>query len=132
MSEKLERGLQGLYADKFDEKILRDNPEPKFSEYIDALLKERGMKRSELIVKLNLDRVYGYQMLSGIRTHVKHNIILIGLFLGVTLDQMHTMLRMCGRESLYIRNIEDARVMYALEHNYSYEKALEFIYNSEE
>ena len=121
-----------LNADKFDEKILLDNPEPKFSEYIDGLLKERGMKRSELIVKLNLDRVYGHQMLSGMRTPTKYNIILIGLFLGVTLDQMQTMLRICGRESLYIRNIEDARVMYVLEHNYSYEKAIEFIYNNEE
>ena len=121
-----------LNADKFDEKILRDNPEPKFSEYIDNLLKERGIKRSELIVRLNLDRVYGHQMLSGMRTPTKHNIILIGLFLGVTLDQMQTMLRICGRESLYIRNIEDAKVMYALEHNYSYEKAIEFINSNEE
>lgn len=121
-----------LNADKFNEEILKDNPEPKFSEYIDELLKKRNLKRSELIMRLNFDRTYGYQILNGMRTPTKHHIILIGLFLGVTLEQMQTMLRICGRESLYIRNIEDARVMYALEHNYPYEKAIEFIYNSEE
>ena len=125
----LEQAL--LNADEFDEGLIKDNPAPKFSEFIDELLKERNIKRSELIVKVNLDRVYGYQMLNGIRTPTKHHIIVIGLFLGVTLEQMQTMLRICGRESLYIRNIEDAKVMYALEHNYPYEKAMDFIYGND-
>ncbi len=55
----------------------------------------------------------------------------LGLFLGVTLEQMQMMLRLCGRESLYIRNIEDAKVMYALEHNYPYDKAMDFIYGND-
>lgn len=121
-----------LKADKFDEEILKNNPAPEFREFIDTLLKERNLKRSELIMRLNLDRTYGYQILNGMRTPTKRHIILIGLFLGVNLDQMQTMLRICGRESLYIRNIEDARVMYALEHNYPYEKAIDFIYSNKE
>ncbi len=125
----LERLL--LNADKFDENIIKENPAPEFCVFIDELLKEQNLKRSDLIMNLDIDRTYGYQILNGTRIPTKRQIIHIGLYLKVTLEQMQTLLRICGRESLYIRNIEDAKVMYALEHNYPYEQAIEFIYPKE-
>lgn len=114
-------------ADEFNEEIIKANPAPEFYEIIDELLQQRNIKRADLIKRLNLDRTYGYQILNGTRIPTKNQIILIGLYLGVTVDEMQLLLRICGRESLYVRSIEDAKVMYALEHNYSYEQAIDFI-----
>lgn len=120
-----------MSADEFDEEIIKANPAPEFYELIDEMLQERDIKRADLIKSLNLDRTYGYQILNGTRMPTKNQIICIGLYLGVTVEQMQQLLRICGRESLYIRNIEDAKVMYALEHKYSYEQAMEFISSSQ-
>ena len=119
---------QLLQADEFDEELIKQNPAPDFYLFIDELLKERGMKRSDLIMRLNFDRTYGYQILNGTRVPTKKQIILIGLYLGITVEQMQQMLKICGRESLYVRNIEDAKVIFALEHNYTYEQAVDFVY----
>ena len=120
-----------MSGDEFNEDIIKANPAPEFYELIDMLLEERKIKRADLIVHLNFDRTYGYQILNGTRIPTKRQIISIGLYLGVSVDQMQLLLRLCGRESLYVRNIEDAKVMYALEHNYSYDQAIEFIYSPE-
>lgn len=115
-------------ADEFDEEIIRQNPAPDFYLLIDELLKERNMKRSDLILHLNFERTYGYQILNGTRIPTKKQIILIGLYLGITVEQMQQLLKICGRECLYVRNIEDAKVVFALEHHYTYEQAMNFIY----
>ena len=120
-----------MSADEFNEEIIKANPAPEFYEMIDELLEERNIKRADLIMHLNFDRTYGYQILNGTRTPTKSQIVRIGLYLGVTVEQMKVLLRLCGRESLYVRNIEDAKIMYALEHAYTYEQAIEFIYSSE-
>lgn len=115
-------------ADEFDEELIRRNPVPDFYLLIDELLKERNIKRSDLILHLNFERTYGYQILNGTRVPTKKQIILIGLYLGITVEQMQQLLKICGRECLYVRNVEDAKVVFALEHHYTYEQAMNFIY----
>ncbi len=119
-------------SDEFDEELIRQNPAAEFYKLMDELLGERKIKRSDLIINLKLERTYGYQILNGTRVPTKKQIILIGLYLGITVEQMQRMLKVCGRECLYVRNIEDAKVMYALQHHYTYEQAVEFVYPSEE
>lgn len=115
-------------AEEFDEELIRQNPAPDFYLLIDELLKERNLKRSDLILHLNFERTYGYQILNGTRIPTKKQIILIGLYLGITVEQMQQLLKICGRESLYVRNVEDAKVVFALQHNYTYEQAVNFIF----
>lgn len=115
-------------AEEFDEELIRQNPAPDFYLLIDELLKERNLKRSDLILHLNFERTYGYQILNGTRIPTKKQIILIGLYLGITVEQMQQLLKICGREGLYVRNVEDAKVVFALQHNYTYEQAVNFIF----
>lgn len=119
-------------ADEFDEEIIKANPAPEFYELIDQLFQKRNIKRADLIRHLNFDRTYGHQILNGTRIPTKRQIILIGLYMSVSVEELQQLLRICGRESLYVRNIEDAKVMFALEHGYSYERAIEFIYFPQE
>lgn len=109
-------------------KIIMDNPPPIFSKYIQDILEDKGVKRSNLIRALNLDRNYGYQILNGTRLPTKEQVIRIGLFLKLSVDQVQKMLCLCGRDALYVRRPEDAKAMHCLEHELDYEKACEYIW----
>lgn len=111
--------------------VIEANPAPTFSEYVLSLLEERGIKRSRLILALNLDRNYGYQILNGTRMPTRRQIIHIGLYLGLDVGQVQKLLTLGKRESLYVRRSEDARIVHCLEHKLPYEKACEFIWENE-
>ena len=109
-------------------KVIADNPPPAFSSYVQGLIDEKGVKRSVLIRALNLDRNYGYQILNGTRQPTKQQIVRIGLFLKLNVDQVQRMLKLCERDALYVRRPEDAKAMHCLEHKTDYEKACEYIW----
>ncbi|MGN0598981.1 MAG: hypothetical protein ACI4JK_03710 [Oscillospiraceae bacterium] len=111
--------------------IIMKNQAPTFSEYVLSLLEEKGVKRSRLILALNLDRNYGYQILNGTRIPTRSQIIHMGLYLGLDVAQVQKMLTLGKREALYVRRPEDAKVVHCLEHKISYEKACEFIWENE-
>lgn len=109
-------------------KVIEDNAPPTLSEYIVECLKEKGVKRSELIRALDIDRNYGYQILNGTRIPTRRQIIHIGLFLGSDVSQVQRMLTLGERDVLYVRRPEDAKIVHCLEHHMEYEKACEFIW----
>ncbi|MDD7429733.1 MAG: hypothetical protein SOU50_08680 [Oscillospiraceae bacterium] len=109
-------------------KVIEENAPPTLSEYIEECLKEKGVKRSELIRALDIDRNYGYQILNGTRIPTRRQIIHIGLFLGSDVSQVQRMLTLGERDVLYVRRPEDAKIVHCLEHHMEYEKACEFIW----
>ncbi|MGN0695472.1 MAG: helix-turn-helix domain-containing protein [Oscillospiraceae bacterium] len=111
--------------------IIEENAPPSLSEYIVQCINEKGMKRSELIRALNIDRNYGYQILNGTRTPTRKQIIHIGLFLGLELAQVQKMLTLGERDVLYVRRPEDARIVHCIEHHIEYEQACEFIWGDD-
>ncbi len=113
---------------RLDMNVILDNPPPEFNSYIQDILEDRGVKRSDLIRALNLDRNYGYQILNGTRRPTKPQIIRIGLFLKLSVEQVQEILCMCERVSLYARRPEDAKAIHCLEHGMDYEKACEYIW----
>ena len=111
-------------------KVIEENAPPALSEYITECMNEKGIKRSELIYALNIDRNYGYQILNGTRVPTRRQLIHIGLFLGLSVAQVQKMLTLGERDCLYVRRPEDARVVHCLEHHVDYEKACEFIWGN--
>ena len=111
-------------------KVIEENTPPALSEYIIECMTEKGIKRSELIRALNMDRNYGYQILNGTRSPTRRQLIHIGLFLGLSVYQVQKMLTLGERDSLYVRRPEDAKIVHCLEHHMDYEKACEFIWGN--
>lgn len=111
-------------------KVIEDNAPPTLSEYILQCLKEKGVKRSDLIRGINIDRNYGYQILNGTRTPTRKQIISIGLFLGLEVSEVQRMLTIGERDVLYVRRPEDAKVVHCLEHHMEYGKACDFIWGN--
>ena len=116
----------------YQEQLVLDNPHPEFTAYLASLMERRGVSRARLIRVLNVDRVYGYQLLNGIRRMKRDQLILCGLYLGLDLTEMDRLLRLAEREKLYVKDPRDARVVFAVSRKMEFEKAREFIWGDRE
>lgn len=114
----------------FDEEMIEDNAPPKLPDVLSQYIDEKKISRAEIIRMLNVDRNYGYQMLNGTRTPTRNCLIQIALILKLDADQISYLLRLAGKSPLYVRNIVDARVFYAVKHNMDYYEAIDFIWGS--
>lgn len=117
---------------RLDMKMIADNPPPEFSDFLQQLINEHGIKKSALIKALNIDRNYGYQILNGTRTPARNQVIRIALFLQLNFKQTQRLLNLAGREALYVRRPEDAKAVHCLEHPMDFRKACLFIWGDTE
>lgn len=113
---------------RLDMNIVSSNPPPLLYQYISEILKEKCIKRSKLIHALNIDRNYGYQILNGTRIPTRIQVVKIGLYLGMTVEQVQKMLTLADRSVLYVRRPEDAKIVHCLERKIPYAESCEFIW----
>lgn len=85
-------------------------------EYLGNLLDARGLQPKDIILNLNMDRSYTYQILGGRRNPTRNFLLRIAIFLKLPLDETQRMLSIAQRAQLYPRNRFDAAIIFALEH----------------
>lgn len=112
----------------FDEELIIKNGCPDFCSVIAAHIKEKGLARSMLIRRMNIERTYGYQLLNGHRRPTRNHVIQMGLLLGLDIDSFQRLLKIAKKKPLYVRDLFDARVFFAIKHKMDYDSALEFIW----
>ncbi|MBE6889807.1 MAG: hypothetical protein IJD85_09365 [Oscillospiraceae bacterium] len=116
----------------FDESTVINEAPPELADVLNRLIDDRKIKKSDLIRMINVDRNYGYQVLNGKRTPTRNFIIQTSLILKLDIDEMNYLLQLAGKSTLYVRNLVDARVFYAINHRMDYYDAVDFIwYNSD-
>ena len=128
ITSELEEKLNN--TDVFDVKMIEDNAPPKLPDVLSKYIDENKISKADVIRMLNVDRNYGYQMLNGTRIPTRNCLIQIALLLKLDADQISYLLRLAGKSPLYVRNIVDARVFYAVKHNMEYQEAVDFIWGS--
>ncbi|MCM1191523.1 MAG: helix-turn-helix transcriptional regulator [Butyrivibrio sp.] len=128
LTSDIEKKLE--QAEKFDEDLIRENPCPELSNFLSRCMERAGISRSECISALDLDRSYGYQILNGTRIPTRECLIRMGLLFGLSIEDLQRMLNMAGRHSLYVRDMFDAKVFYAIKHKMSYQAAVAFIWEN--
>ncbi|MGN0643295.1 MAG: helix-turn-helix domain-containing protein [Huintestinicola sp.] len=114
--------------DHFDEELIKSNCPPKLFDVIGGYMEEKNISRSDLIRKMNIDRNYGYQLLNGTRTPTRTHLIQIGLILELDTDSLQQLLKIAGKNPLYVRDMTDAKIFYAIKHQMKYEDAVPFIW----
>lgn len=115
--------------EEFDENIVLENKAPDIHILINKYIVEKNMLHKDIIRALNVERSYGYQLLNGKRTPTRNQIVRIALILKLNFDQVQRLLKTAKKDVLYPRNMTDAKIIYALEHDMDYESACEFIWN---
>lgn len=112
----------------FDNEMIENNPPPELPDVLSRYIDEKKMTKADVIRILNVARNYGYQILNGTRPLTRNILLQISLILKLDIDQINYLLRLAEKPQLYVRNIVDARVFYAVKHNMAYYEALDFIW----
>lgn len=114
--------------ESFDEEFISKNGCPELCKLIEELMERAKISRAELIRRLDVDLNYGYQLLNGTRIPTRERLIRMGLLLGADVEQLRRLLRAASKETLYVRDVTDAKVFYAIKRKMNYEKAVLFIW----
>ena len=125
-TEDLERKLRE--ERNFDEQLVLSNKAPDIHILINKYIAEKNATHADIIRKLNVERCYGYQLLNGKRVPTRVQLVKISLLLKLTFEETQKLLKVAGKEILYARNLTDAKIIHAIEHNLSYDNACEFIW----
>ena len=113
----------------FNEEMIENNAPPELHVLLNKYISDKKMTKADVIRKLNIDRNYGYLILNGKRTPIRNCLIQLSIMLGLDVEQMDYLLKLAGKAPLYVRNIVDARVFYAVKHNMNYFDAIDFIWD---
>ena len=125
----LERRLR---EDKyFDENIVLESKNPDIHIFINKYIAEKDLSHAYIIRKLNVERSYGYQLLNGKRIPTRLQLIKLCFLFRLSYEETQKLLRVAGKESLYAKNLTDAKIIYAIEHDMDYDSACEFIWGEE-
>jgi len=86
-----------------------------FPEYMDSILREKGLKRQDVFQRADLPQKYGYKLLSG-ESHTTDRDKLLRLFfaMGMTLRETQRALALYGLPALYPKKRRDAIFIIAL------------------
>lgn len=117
-------------SETFDEEMVENNAHPELAEVLSQYITEKEMSKADVIRILNIDRNHGYQMLNGTRPPSRNILIKISLILKLDTRQINYLLRLAEKPQLYVKNVVDAKVFYAVEHHMEYLDAVEFIWGT--
>ena len=108
-----------LKRDRKIEEFLSENKDEflvPLSEYLEQLLKEKNLERTEVIHASCLDRSYAYQIFSGRRDNPSRpKLLALALAMKLELSEVQYLLRYAGHGILYPRNPWDSIVISAIE-----------------
>lgn len=85
------------------------------AEYLDVLINEKGITKSELIKNANLDKNYAYQIFNGNKTNPSRNKVLMLAFgMQLNLNEARKLLKVAGLTDLYARSPRDSVIIFCL------------------
>ncbi|MBE6741474.1 MAG: hypothetical protein E7570_04135 [Ruminococcaceae bacterium] len=98
------------------------------SEYLEMLVNEKKLKKSDIINKSNLDKNYAYQIFNGNKTNPSRNkVIMLAFGMGLSLAETRKLLKIASLSDLYIRSPRDSLIMYCLNNRISLIECNEYL-----
>ena len=87
------------------------------SEQLVTMLEAKGLTKAEVVS--NLNEVYAYQILSGVRRPSRDKLLSICFAMKATLAETQSLLKQSGFAPLYVRCQRDSIIIFALTHGHS-------------
>ena len=91
------------------------------SDYLRSLLNEKGLKRSDVVVKTGLDKAYVYQIVAGKKSPSRDKLVTIALGMKLSEAETQRMLRLSGHRELWPKDERDAFLLFAIQRRMSIE-----------
>ena len=106
----------------------REVGERSLAEYLDALLLEKGLKRSVVVREAGINETFGYQIFMGQRKPSRNKIRQIAFAMGCTLKETNRLLQIGEANALYCKDRRDAIIVFCVEKHYPLQKVNEELY----
>lgn len=85
------------------------------AEYLDVLVKEKGVSKSEVIKRANLDKNYAYQIFNGNKTNPSRDkVLMLAVGMCLTLNETRKLLKIAGLSDLYARSPRDSVIIFCI------------------
>lgn len=124
-TEELLSLLQSLDIEEF--KKSDSFQDVNISDYLKELLDGHGLQAKDIMIRLNMERSYTYQILNGRRQPTRNFLIRIAFLCQLSVYETQRLLSFGSRPILFPRNRFDAAVLYCLQHQLSEEKLNELL-----
>ena len=92
-------------------------------EYLALQLKQKHLKRADVVRGSHLDRTYVYQIFSGKKAPSRDKLLAIAFGLQLSDEETQKMLKLSGNLELYVRDKRDAAILFAIQHRKSIDEA---------
>ncbi|MCM1253691.1 MAG: hypothetical protein NC321_12790 [Clostridium sp.] len=86
---------------------------------LNALLKEKCLKKSEVIKRSGLDRKYAYEILSGKKKPARDKILALCLSMQLSIEETQRLLITSGYPQLYAKVERESVILFALQNHLS-------------
>ncbi len=100
--------------------------------YLQQLLDERGLKRSQVVRDAGLNATHGYQIFTGQRGASRDKLLQLAFAMGLTLRETNRLLRAGGHNELYCKCRRDAIIIFCINHGKGLQEADEELYRFKE
>lgn len=104
----------------------------KLGEYLEELLEQKGLKRSQVVHMANLNETFGYQIFTGQRNPSRNKVLQIAFAMALSLRDTNRALEAAGVSSLYSKDRRDAIIIFCLDRGCSLQKVNEELYRFDE
>ena len=84
-------------------------------EFLNQLLQEKNLSKTEVIKKLNFDKKHAYHIFSGTKKPSRNKLLALAIAMNLNFEETQYLLRYTGFGSLYPRNPYDAVIISAIE-----------------
>lgn len=112
LKKKTDDLLSDLKADCNLDRYLKEN-EPHLvrdgiGAYLDRICAERGLKKSHVLKRAEINEIYGYQLFSGSRLPSRDKLIALCIGIGLNAEETDQALKYAGEAPLYARSRRDS------------------------
>ena len=134
MTNKLTREFldEVIFAESLDTILDNTFTDRRLPEYLSLLLKEKHLKKSDVIRNSNINTTFAYQIFSGERHASRDKILQLVFAIQATLTEAQKILRLSGVNELYCKNRRDAILIYCLTNHKSLDETEEALYYNNE
>ena len=105
--------------DTFLEKHQDELSDCSLSDQLGKLLRKKGLSKAEVVRECNLNEVYAYQILSGVRRPSRDKLLCLFFAMKATLAETQSLLKESGFAPLYVRSHRDSIIIFAITHGHT-------------
>lgn len=117
------------YLDEFIKSAINNFSDLGLPKFFEDICSTKNIKKSVLIKNSDIDRTYGYQILSGAKKPSRDNILKLCISANLNLDESNKALKLGNVGELYPKNPRDSIIIFGINKNLDLLKIDDLLYN---